>query len=235
MISHYLTIALRAFARSKSYTALNIAGLTLGITCALTILLYVYDELTYDNNHHNAESIYRLNSGWRSTTDGTSNMYAATGYVVGDVLLKEFPQVEKITRLRRFGDMRIVKPGTDEFFLEFLYFAEPNIFDVFTLPLIAGASHDALTTPNSLVVTKKAALKYFNRTDVLGEHLRWLAHDTVDFQITGVMEDYPDNTHLKADLITSLTPPMDMRDEWFEYRYYTYFTLHANANRGEVE
>jgi putative ABC transport system permease protein len=230
MITHYFTIALRALSKSKSYSLLNVLGLTLGITCTLTIFLYVHDELTYDHNHANIDEIYRLNSGWRSTTDGSSNMYPTAGYVVGEVLQKDFPEIDQLLRIRRLWDMRIEKPGTDEYLLEYVYLADSNIFKVFTLPFIAGNPENALADHNSIVITRKTALKYFNRLDVLGETLRWRAQDTVDLKITGVMEDYPDNTHLKIDLLTKLDPPVDMRAEWFEYRYLTYFTLKPNAD-----
>jgi putative ABC transport system permease protein len=235
MISHYLTTAWRAFGRSKAYSALNILELTLGITCALIILLFVYDELTYDHNHKNIGNIYRLNSGWTSATDGTSSMYPSTDYGAGDVLKQDFPEVDQLTRFRRFWDVRIEKPGTDDYLLEYVFAADSNLFKIFTFPFVAGSPETALAEPNSLVISRSTALKYFNREDVLGETLRWLGQDTLVMKITGVMEDHPGNTHFKINLITRLVPPPDVRADWFEYRYHTYFTLKPNTDPQAVE
>ncbi|HYG04444.1 MAG TPA: ABC transporter permease [Chryseosolibacter sp.] len=235
MLSHYFTVVLRVFRKSKVYSIINIFGLTLGITCSSIIFLFVYDELTYDNNHSRVNDIYRLHGGWRSVNDNTSQMYASIGYNEGEVLKRDFPQVDEVVRFRRTWETRIEKPGTDEQFLEFIYQAEPHIFNIFSLDLIAGSEQTALADEKSLVVTERTALKYFNTTDVLGKSLRWLGHDTVDFKITGVMRDHPDNTHLKIDLLTRMKLPDDLRAEWFEYRFYTYFTLHNNADLAAVE
>lgn len=230
MIQHYLTVALRVFSKSKTYSLLNVFGLTLGLSCSLLIFLFVHDELTYDHNHSQIKNTYRLHGGWRSVNDNTSQMYASVGFNEGEILKRDFSEIDQVVRFRRFWDARIEKPGTDEFYLEYLYAAESNVFKVFDFPLISGDPENLLPDANSIVITEKIALKYFNKTDVMGETIRWFAQDTTDFKVSGVMKNYPDNTHLKADFIIQLKPPTNLRNEWFEYGYFTYFTLHRNSS-----
>jgi putative ABC transport system permease protein len=235
MIWHYLTMALRAFSRSKAYSLINLVGLTLGITCSIVIFLFVYDELTYDHNHSRINSIFRLNGGWRSASDGTSQMYPTVGFNEGEILKRDFSEIETVVRFRRFWDARIQKGGSDEFFLEYIYPTEPKIFEVFDLPFVHGDQSTSLNDHNSMVVTEKTALKYFGTTDVLGQNLRWLANDTTDFKITGVMKDLPENTHLKFDFLIRLREPENIREQWFEYGYFTFFTLHTGADLEAVQ
>lgn len=221
-------------ARSTGYTAINVLGLTLGITCALAIFLYVYDEFTYDHNHAKINNIYRINGSWKSTADGSSNTYPSIGYIVGEYFKKDFPEIDKMVRIQNAG-MNIEKPGTDEQISEQVFMVDPQVFDVFTLPLISRTSSGLLSDNHSMVITRKAAMKYFNRIDVVGETLRWLGQDTVDWKITGVIEDYPDNTHLKMDVMVRLKEPVNTQPDWFEYGYRTFFTLKPLANINSVE
>lgn len=234
MIRHYLTVALRTFSRSKAYSLINLLGLTLGITCSILIFLFVYDELTFDHNHSKIENIYRLNGGWRSANDNTSQMYATVGFNEGEILKRDFSEIDKVVRFRRFWDARIQKGGSEDFFLEYVYATEPGVFEVFDLPFIHGDASTSLNDHNSIVITEKTALKYFGKTDVLGQNMRWLANDTTDFKVTGVMNNLPENTHLKFDFLIRLREPTNLRDQWFEYGYFTFFTLQANADIAAV-
>jgi putative ABC transport system permease protein len=235
MIQHYLTVALRVFSKSRTYSLINVFGLTLGISSSLLIFLFVHDELTYDHNHSQVNNIYRLHSGWRSSSDYTSQMYARAGFNEGEILKRDFSEIDQVVRFNRIFDARIEKPGTDEFFLEYLWAAEPSVFKVFDFPLIAGDPEKLLPDDHSVVITEKMALKYFNKTDVLGQTIRWFSQDTIDYKVSGVMKDYPDNTHMKVDFIIPLQPPTDVRSEWFEYGYFTYFTLHPGSKIEDIE
>src|SRR5687767_4069668 len=106
MFKHYLTVALRTFSRSKAYSLINLLGLTLGVTCSILIFLFVYDELTYDHNHSKIDNIYRVIGGWRSINDGTSQMYASVGFNEGEILKRDFSEIDKVVRFRRFWDQR---------------------------------------------------------------------------------------------------------------------------------
>lgn len=234
MASNHLRALFRHAARNKGYTALNVLGLALGISCSLSIFLYVYDELTYDRHHVNIDSIYRLNGGWMSASDGSSKMYPGIGYVVGEYFKKDFPEVEHVVRVQ-WSSVSIEKPDTKEQFTESVFKTDPQAFRLFTLPLIAGSPENPLADNHAMVISRKMAEKYFGHTDVVGKTLRSVGADTVDWNITGVMEDYPDNTHLRYDFLVQLREPRQLPDDWFEYRYQTFFTLKSRDALEQVE
>jgi putative ABC transport system permease protein len=235
MVRHYIIIAIRSFFRNKGYSFINLAGLTLGLTCSILIFLFVYDELTYDHNHSQIDNIYRLDGGWRSVNDGTSQMYPSVGYNEGEILKRDFPAIDNVVRFRRFWDARIEKPGSTDFYLEYVYAVEPDLLKVFTIPFIHGDATTALSDHNSVVITEKTAVKYFGSTDAIGKTIRWFAQDTTDFKVTGIVKDFPENTHLKFDFMVRMKAPTNLREQWFEYGYFTFFTLQPQADIGEID
>lgn len=232
MIKNYLLIALRSFKKNRAYTFLNIFGLTIGISCALIIFLFVYDELTYDHNHQKIESLYRLNSGYHLPNDGGFEEYAAGGPVIAEMLVKDYPEIKQAVRLIPLRNKIIQLPGTNERAYETVIAADSNIFKVFSFPLLEGNAETALLEPQTLVLTKSMAKKYFNRTNVVGETL-YFPEDTLTFKITGVMADYPKNTHLKFDLIISMETLKTLHfnmESWWNYSYYTYLEMNPGVD-----
>lgn len=238
MIQHYLLVAYRAFRKNKVYSLLNIFGLTIGITCSLIIFLYVYDELTYDHNHTKRENIYRLNAGYHLPNNGAFEEYATAGPVVGTVLAKDFPEILQTVRIQRLSNRVVEKPGSDNLNYETFFAADSNFFKVFTMPFIAGDPETALLEPKTLVITRKMAEKYFDRVDVVGESLR-LPNDSADLKITGVVEDYPSNTHIKFDFIISVetyqTVGHPYMQSWWSFGWYTYLEVEPKADIAALE
>ncbi len=227
MLKNYFKIALRSLLKQKVYAFLNIIGLTIGITSSLLIFLFIHDELTYDLNHKNADQLYRLQGSYHLPNDGGMEHYATAGAVVGEMILKDYPEVKQIMRVIRMQNRVIEKPVTEENLYETVFAADSNIFKMFTFPFIAGNPETALLEPYTLVLTEQAATKFFGRTNILGETL-YLPEDSAEFKITGVIEDYPSNTHLKLDLITSFETLRSLHinlTSWWTYGYYTYLEL----------
>ena len=227
MLKNYFVIALRTFKRQKTYSFLNIFGLTIGITCSLLIFLFVYDEITYDHNHRKADHIFRLQAAYHLPKNGGFERYAAGGPIVGEMIGKDFPEVKQVVRIRKMTDRVLLKPGTDEKFYESVFAVDSNVFKMFTFPLLSGNPETALVEPFTLVLTENAALKFFNRTDVVGETI-YFPEDSIEFKITGVMENYPPNTHLKFDILTSFETLKAIHfnlDSWWNYSFYTYLEL----------
>lgn len=235
MIKHYLLIALRSIKKNQAYSFLNIFGLTIGITCAVIIFLYGYDELTYDH-HHKLNNIYRLEGGYNLPNNGGFEKYATTGPVVGEMLAKDFPEIKQTVRIRPLSNRVISLPGTDERIYEKIYAADSNVFKLFTFPLIAGNPETALIEPMTVVLSEKMALKYFNSTDILGETL-YFPEDSLSYKVTGVMKDHPGNTHLKFDILISfetLKAAGFNLSSWWNYSFYTYMELEKNVNVAEL-
>jgi putative ABC transport system permease protein len=236
MLRNYILIALRSFKKNRAYSILNIFGLTIGITCALIIFLFGYDELTYDHNHEKLNSIYRLEGGYNLPNNGGFEKYATAGPVVAEMLVKDYPEIKQTVRIRPLNNRVIRLPGTDERVYEKLYAADSNIFKLFTFPLIAGNPETALDEPMTIVLSEKMAMKYFNTTSVLGETL-YFPEDTLSFKVTGVMEDYPTNTHLKFDILISfetLKATGFNLNSWWSYSFFTYMELEKGVNVAQL-
>jgi len=232
MLKNYFKIALRSFQRHKEYAVLNLLGLTIGITSALMVFLFAFDEFTFDHYHTNAANIFRLNGAYHLPNNGGFEQYAVVGPVVGATLVKDFPEFKQVVRIHRMGDKTIEIPGSHDRVYETVFAADSNIFKLFTYQFLEGSPDNALLDPQTLVITRKIAMKYFNRVDVVGESL-FLPMDTMNFKITGVIEDYPSNTHLKLDVITSFETLRSFGyhlDSWWNYSYYNYLELGDNVD-----
>src|SRR4051795_10078512 len=152
MFKNYFKTALRTLSRNKLYTVLNVAGLTFGLTCFLVIGLYVFDELTYDQQHTNAERIYRLIEN--KNVNGESTVIAAASYKLAEESKKVIPGVENTTRIQRMGRANILTPeNPSNFFQETVTVADDNFLNIFDFPFIEGDKKTALKEPNSIIIT----------------------------------------------------------------------------------
>ncbi len=232
MFKNYLKIALRNILKHKSYALVNIAGLAVGIACCLLILLYVQDELRYDRFHQNAECIYR------ATLATSAQRVETTPSILGPLLQREFPEVERAVRLyetTRFGAVT-VQHGERVFQEERFLFADSTVFAVFTFPLLHGNPATALTRPNTIVLTQASAQKYFGEANPLGQTLR--VNNARDYEVTGVMQNVPSHSHLQFDFLasyTSLTNEWAKTETWYSANLYTYILLHENAALPPIE
>jgi putative ABC transport system permease protein len=238
MFRNYFLIAWRAALRDKSYTVLNIVGLTIGIACSALIFLFVFDELTYDRSHEKSANLYRLNAAYHLPNNGGFEQWAASGSAVAEILTKDFPEVKQAVRVRKLADIMMQKASSDERFYETVFAADSNFFDVFTFHFLAGNPQNALLDQHSIVVTERMAQKYFSTTDAVGKSI-YLPKDSTELKITGVIENYPPNTHLKTDMIISIetlrTAMHAQLDNWWNFSYHTYVELSPGASMKTFE
>jgi len=158
MFRNYFKTAFRNLLKNKFYTSINIIGLAVGLATCLLILLYVLDELSFDKYNVNASRIYRVNNEIKF---GGNYFDLAQGpALMGSTMVREFPQVEQYTRIRWYGSF-LVKKGNENIQEGRVGFADSTLFDVFTLPVIAGDPKTALKDYHSLVITETIAKKYF--------------------------------------------------------------------------
>lgn len=192
MIKNYFKTAVRTLTRNKLYTALNIAGLTFGLSCFLLIGLYLFDELTFDQQHTKAERIYRVIE--HKNVNGDVTTIAAGSYKLAEESKKAVPEVENVTRLRRTGRANILNPeNPSNFFQETVTIADQGFLEIFDFPLIAGDKRIALKEPNSIVITQDLAMRLFNKTDVLGKALQF-SHMKSPLKIAGVLKNHSRNS-----------------------------------------
>src|SRR4029079_2572393 len=169
MLRNYLKIAIRNLWKNKTFSFINIAGLAIGLSCFLLIALYVLDELSFDKYNSNDILFYRINSDIRF--GGADLHMPVTSDMMGQILKKDYPQVEQYTRIYSFNGDKLVKKGNEYINEEHVAHADSTFFDVFTLPAIEGDTRTALNEPNTVVLTETMAKKYFNSAHVLGKNI----------------------------------------------------------------
>jgi len=201
MLKNYLKIALRNLLRHKGYSLINILGLAVGMASCILILLYVHDELSYDKYHEKADQIYRVTREWFNS-DGTSSLHL--GHVappIGPLLKNDFSDIRQMVRITD-GNNPLIRHQDKVFQEERFYFADPNIFEIFTLPLLKGDPQNVLADPNGVVITPAMARKYFGDEEPLGKVLN--IDSQADLKVTGIMQEVPANSHFHFDFLGSM-------------------------------
>jgi len=218
MVKNYIKVAFRNLKKHKGYSFLNIAGFAVGMACCLLIVIYIRHELSYDQYHENADRVYRIVQDIQTKT--SNRVFAPISPMVAPTLKKDFPQVEQTARIFPRGSV-LVKQGDKKFYESRLVSADNEIFEVLTIPFIQGSPEHSLARPYTLVISKSTALKYFGLVDPVGKILQI---NDIDFEITGVVKDAPENTHLDYDLITSLETLAEWGEmsNWHSTMFYTY-------------
>jgi putative ABC transport system permease protein len=195
MWRNYLTVGIRALAKSKTYAFINILGLAIGMAACLMILLFVRYEMSYDKWLPGSENIYQLQSWYRNADTGQENKLQMTPWVAGEALKKDFPQVE--AKVYAFNTTPVfIRNGQAETLDDFM-FADSNFLDIVPLPMVRG-DKSALNAANTAVLSQKEAVKLFGTEDVVGKTLSVVSRGkTRDLRIGGVLKDLPKNSHLK--------------------------------------
>jgi putative ABC transport system permease protein len=218
MFKNYFKIAFRNLWNNKVFSAINILGLAIGLAICLLITLFVTDELSYDKYNEKADRIYRVNADF--LVNGSVFKERTVPAQLGATLVNDYPQVENSVRIIGHGEM-LVKKGEQTVVEHNAAFADSTLFDVFTLPLIAGSPKTALTMANSMVISESMAKKYFNSTDVLGKTL--LVDNTTTYTISGVMKDMPAGSHIHLNFIKAMAgEPRSRDDNWMSDNFTTY-------------
>ena len=236
MLRNYFKIAFRNLSQSKGYSALTIFGLALGLAVSLLSILYVADELSYDRYNEKADRIYRINSDISFSLRGIKAATSPTP--MGQTLKRDFPEVEEATRLGKYGSHLIknhlVKSDHAIIREQGVLYADSTVFDVFTLPILAGNPKKALAEPQSVVITASTAKKYFGTTDALN---RVLTFDDNDVRrVTAVIEDIPAQSHFQADFLLPLHELNDAKvNKWGNHMFTTYVLLKPGTDPKSVE
>jgi len=197
MFRNYLMTALRNLVRNRLYAAINVVGLSVAFAAALLMALFVRDEFSYDKWLPNYERIAMI-STISSFANDTDDIDMAPPYVKR-MLLDEVPNVEKVVRLSGAGTVGLRRADIE--YHEVLYWGDADFFEVLQLPFVAGDPATALQQPDSLVLTRSTARKYFGTENAIGQMVE--LNRKTPMRVTGVMEDLPSNTHLSLSVIGS--------------------------------
>ncbi len=241
LLPNVLKITIRNFKRQPGYSFINATGLAIGMACCFIIYLFVQAELNYDSFHEKADRIYRVDQTliW-SDFDG---YFSSTGPGVAGVLESDFPEIETIVRLQSVVDGLITietNQGNPRFFIERnILSADPTFFDVFSANFIEGDLETALDLPFTVILTESTRERYFPGDNALGKTiLLGNPGEEVSYQITGVVEDFPENSHFTFDLIRSLSsdPYVKSRENtWAWTTFVTYLVLRENASFQDLQ
>jgi len=234
MLKNYFKIALRNMFRNKLYSLIiNLTGLAIGLAACLMIWLWVQDEMSYDRFHTKADRIYRVErkvdfADIHTQTPSTSGPY-------GPALVNDYPEIENSVRVHR--NEISIKDHRNLFHKQQIVVADNSIFEIFDFHLESGDPRTALTQPRSMVLTLKNALRYLGTADAVGKSLTVDWRGTLaDFQVTGILEEVPPNSHVKFDVLASISsyPPEEL-SFWFNNFLYTYVLLKEGTSPEEAE
>ena len=230
MVKNYFKTAFRNLARNKVYSFINIAGLSLGLGCAMLIMLYVKDEVSFDRFHKNVNNIYRI------VSQRKTNKIPATGFLQGPRFTQNVPGIQSFVRVEnRYED---IKTGTAIQSQSLLY-VDSNFFSVFTFPLLSGSSETCLAEPHSIVLSEDAAKKQFGTTDAIGKIMMIKEDSTfVPYKVTAVAKRCPQNSSIQFEILLPFKESdADAKDthNWFNNFLNTFVVLNDKASPQTVE
>jgi len=239
MIKNYLISAWRNIQKQKFYALLNLLGLSLGLSAALFIMLYLHDELQYDRHHTRHEQIYRVNSHFK--IGDMDDRFAIAALPIGPSFKLEFPEVLEMTRLTPAEDL-LLRPAHKDYYERHIFFADSTIFNIFTHDFIFGNPQNALSEPNSIVLTASLANKFFGDQNPVGQLIESGLNKAL--KVTAVISDVPLNSHMRYEgLVSMLTISEGNASEFNSFEpnafwsigVYTFVLLHENSSLEALE
>jgi len=233
MLKNYFKTAWRNLKKHKTSSFINIAGLSIGISICFIIMMYVENELSFDRFNKNADQIVRV--VFKADINGGKIFEANVMPPVAQAMKNDYPEVEDATRLQVAGAPKITYKDKS-FKDDEMVFVDPNFFNIFTLPLIEGDAKTALQQPNTIIISKAIAKKYFGAEDPLGKTLVFPDNKDASFKVTGVIDKVPANSHFHFDLFASMLNLDDAKsDSWMGSNFFTYLLLKKGADYKKLE
>lgn len=233
MLRNYLKIAWRNIVGNPLFSTINIVGLSIGLACCIIITLFVRYETSFDKHWVDAERIYRVTRDFF----GNDLELAAVAPPIAPLMKQDFAEVEAVTRILQTGDVTLTR-GDTRVRERQLVIADPNVFDFFNLEFVTGDPDSALNGPLDIVLTERAAERYFGDEDPIGQTLNLM--DQADVTVRAIIKDLPDNTHMEFEILGSIEAiPLMMGpselESWGSNNYYTYVRLPAGYDPAALE
>jgi putative ABC transport system permease protein len=233
MIKNYLKIAFRNLTKYKFISFINLFGLTVGLTCCLLITIYILNELSYDKHNKNADNIYRVTRSFNNSEGVVSLNLSTVSAPFGYYLPTDFPEIKKMTRLYDNGTTP-TKYKEKIFNERSVFFADENLFDVFTVKVLKGNPKTALRDPFSVMLTEEAAKKYFGEEEPMDKTIRF--NNQFDVKVTGIYKAFPSNAHMHPGILLSFNTLKDsaiygeenLRRGWGNNSFFTYILMPDN-------
>ncbi|RYY57035.1 MAG: ABC transporter permease [Chitinophagaceae bacterium] len=220
MFRTYLKIAWRKLSKNRLYTAVNLIGLTAGITSCILIALFVMNEKGYDRFHSKSDRIARITMAYGEP--GSLEKTSLTGTKAGPQLMRTFPEIQSFARV--YNTSPVVKSNNNLFRETRFLYADSSFLGIFDFPLLAGNKLTALDAPKKVLLTPAMATKYFGSENVVGKTIN--LDNKSDFEVTGIIAEAPENSQIKYDFIASFSSTNASKSEqWWSANYITYLEL----------
>lgn len=234
MFKNYFNIAFRNLRRSKVYSIINIAGLSIGLACAMLIILYVKDEVSFDKFHPNVQNIYRIAN--RMTFEGETHENGNTGFLQGPRFQSNVPGIESFVRVQSGSED--IKLGSEIQSRDLLY-VDSNFFSMFHFPLLSGNPQTCLKDPKSIVISEKEAIKKFGSKDAVGK-MMMVKQDSafVPYQVSAVAKNTPQNSSIQFDILLPFresAAEANNDENWFNFFLNTFIVLSPQSKVPVVE
>jgi putative ABC transport system permease protein len=234
MLSNLIKSTIRNILKYKSYTLINIFGLSIGLTCAILILLWIQGELSMDNYHLKADRICQ--AYLKGTQDDITSFQPTVSPAIAVILKTEYPEIEETVRIGSLDEV-VLKAGEKRILESGGIAADPSIFNVLSFSRIEGNLESALKNPRSIVLTQSLARKYFGESQVIGRVIRM--DNRFDFEVTAVIQDLPPNTYRSFDFIVPFVFLKDtgqdiIGEPFFPCNYITYVLLKPGISQDQL-
>lgn len=230
MLKNYILVTLRSLKKNLVFSSINITGLAIGLASCIIIFFYVHNELNFDNFHSKQDRIYRVTNSYERAS-GTIH-WARTPPALAPAIRTSISGVERVTRLRHADD-HTYSVGENIFTEEDVFYADSSYLEIFDFNMTSGDKSTALDAPNSIVITEEVAKKYFGSASPLGKSI--LFDNSLNLQVTGVIEGVPTNSHIEFDFLISFStyvvPDGYLADlsSWNWAGFWTYVEIAPNA------
>lgn len=228
MLKNYLKIAIRNLLKYKAYSFINIIGLAIGIGASVLIFLYVYWEMTYDTFHQNAEYIYRITTEYTAAND--TRFYATTNNPLAPALLNDYPEIVNAVRLTK--STARISFNEKPFQKEEVFYADSDVFDMFSFSLLRGNPTMALQDKNAMVISEEIAQKYFGAEDPIGKIISFETGEI--FKVTGILQKLPQNSSIKFKILLPFAASI-YENSWWQFNVWTYVQLSPKFSVVELE
>ena len=216
MIKYYFKLAIRYLKKDKLYAFINLTGLSIGLACCLIIFLFVFSEFRFDRFHKNEENIYRLTT--QEVSEGNKRSFAHSFIPITPLLQTQFPEVKEIVRLLPYSTSVANKERNIVLQEDRFFFADSNLFRVFSFELSAGDTRTALNDPGNILITPGIASRYFGLEDPIGKQL--VLNNSAIYKVAGVFKTLPSNSSIQFDLVAPISSARKVIGDWVMTNWY---------------
>jgi len=237
MLKKYINLPLKNILKQGSLSVISAIGLAIALSCCILIILYVQYEFSFDRFHKNAGQIYRIIQKQKGNSYMGSNVFAVTPGTLKEALVNEMPEVKYASKCIMRSH---IFEGNSNLFEEYgILYADQDFLRIFSFPILSGDPAEALKEPFTLFLTKEMAGKYFGDENPIGKSIT--ADNKYVFTVKGILDDIPDNSHLRFDFITGFETLYSIRggkenvDKWDSNSYITYFQLKSKVETGVIK